>query len=103
MKERIERLRGILDQLDNIKACTDRTIERLDKLVNSEYMKEYEVDRPYSIYFNNVRKTKDKELEILLKNRLKPRVRIEYFDDTVRVFRTDIEMELRRLEIILTS
>ncbi len=99
MKERIERLRGILSQLDNIMVCSDNTIETIEGIINAEYMNEHQADPPYDIYFNDIRLTKERELRDLLNNKSKPRKKVEYFNVVIRNLRQDIQKELDRIEV----
>lgn len=90
---KIDRLNLILEKLKDLR-CNDYNIELLDSIINMEYNLEYEDTPPYCKYFNNIRQTYDKQLSMLLKNKNKPRKRIEYWNDVISNFKIDIRHEL---------
>ena len=96
-EKEIERLEKLSREVDSLR-CHDYDIDKLDALIKDEWKREFQDSPPCSRYFNNLKQTKDDELEMLLIHKSRPRLRVSYFESTVRNFKGDISERITELK-----
>lgn len=98
MESKKVHLNHLLNEVEYL-SCSDHSIFKLMELIESEYDKEWRTDPDMrrNYYLNNLRQTKDKQLDELLQNLNKNKKRKELFDRAKSHFQQDITAEMRRL------